>query len=228
MDISAREQKISAGELPSDWQCLNCVLDLAAHMRKISAAILVVLALGIAVAQQTKQPHFATSDTGISVHLHQPHGSFVAGQSVQVQVNLYNEGKQTLIVCRKLEVGNQSCFWDFEMRDASGHMLPTGKLAVDSIPGPPAPFPEALISNWIALAPKYQYGTMLWLDFAFPPKPRPGNYKVRAILHSLGPSGDLYYNDVRQYPEELAKLPYAGWNGKAVSNWISVTIVAAK
>lgn len=107
-------------------------------------------------------------------------------------------------------------------------MLPSGKLAVDSIPGNPAPFVNALISNWIALAPKYKYGTMFSLDFAFPPTPEPGNYRVRATLTSHGPSGDLYYNDLVHYPDELASLPYAGWNGRTVSNWVWITIIAAK
>jgi hypothetical protein len=137
-----------------------------------------------------------------------------------------------------LEVGSQSCFWDFETRDASGRISPGAKFVVDSIPGTPAPFPSALISNWVALAPKYKYGTMLNLELALPWKPQPGqhtvckiqpgHYMVRAILSSDGPGGQSVYNDLLHYPNELANLPYPGWKGKAVSNWVSITIIAAK
>lgn len=150
------------------------------------------------------------------------------GRPIEVQLDLSNDSKQTLLVCRDVDVTSDSCHWEFESRDASGHISPGWGYAADRFIEAPAPFPNALISNWIALAPKYKYGTMLGLGLAFHSTPRPGRYKVRATLTSLGPSGPLYYNDLVHYPNELANLPYPGWKGKAVSNWISIAIIAAK
>ena len=195
-------------------------------MREISAGIFFVVALGIASVVQAQQPHFVTTADGISVHLNQPPGPFTAGKFIQVQVDVTNDSKQTLLVCRDLDVGNHSCYWDFETRDASGRVLPVLKYAFDRFIEAPVPFPNALISNWIALAPKYKYGTMLGLGLALPGTPKPGHYRVRATLTSDGPSGESVYNDLLHYPNELANLPYTGWKGKAVSNWVSITIIA--
>jgi hypothetical protein len=207
-------------------------------MDKISIAILILLILGVTAVPQRQQSHFVTTGVGISVHLGQPPGPFAVGEPIHVRVDLSNDSKQTLMVCRDLDIGSESCFWEFETRDASDHSLPTGKLAADRIPAAPAPFPNALISNWTALAPKYKYGTMLSLELALPWKPQPGHhtvwklqpgrYRVRAILTSDGPSGESVYNDLPHYPNELASLPYPGWKGKAVSNWVSITIIEAK
>lgn len=197
-------------------------------MSEISAGIFVVLILSIASAAQAQQPHFVTTADGISVHLHQPPGPFVVGKFIQVQMEVLNDSKQTLMVCRDLDVGSESCFWDFETRDASGRTLPVLKYAFDRFIEAPVPFPNALISNWIALPPKYKYGMMLGLGLALPGTPKPGHYRVRAILTSNGPSGESVYNDLLHYPNELASLPYPGWKGKAVSNWVSITIVASK
>lgn len=197
-------------------------------MREISAGIFVVLALAVASIAQVPEPHLVTTADGISVHLHQPPGPFAVGKFIQVQMDVTNESKQTLIVCRDVDITSDACHWEFEARDASGRILPTLNYAADRFIEAPAPFPNALISNWIALAPKYKYGTALDLGLALPGMPRPGRYRVRAILSSLGPSGGLYYNDLLHYPKELSDLPYPGWKGKAVSNWVFITIVAHK
>lgn len=197
-------------------------------MRKLSAGIFVVLALGVASAAQAQQPHFVTTADGISVHLHQPTGSFAFGKPIDVQMDVSNDSKQTLLVCRDLDIGSHACFWDFETRDASGRMLPSLNYAFDRFIEAPVPFPNALISNWIALAPNYRYGMMLTLGLALPGKPKPGRYRIRTILTSDGPSGESVYNDLLHYPNELANLPYPGWKGRAVSNWVSITIVAHK
>lgn len=197
-------------------------------MYKASASVIALFALSVMAGAQKPQPHFVTTVAGIAVHLHQPRSPFVVGEPIQVHVDLSNDSKQTLLVCRDVDITSDSCHWEFESRDASGRISPGLSYAADRFPGTPAPFPSALISNWIALAPKYKYGTMLNLDLAFPSTPKPGHYTVRAILTSDGPGGESVYNDLLHYPNELANLPYPGWKGKAVSNWISVTIIAPK
>ena len=88
-------------------------------------------------------------------------------------MDMSNDSKQTLLVCRDLDIGSESCFWDFETRDASGRILPVLKYAFDRFVEAPATFPNALISNWIALAPNYKYGMTLTLGLALPGKPKP-------------------------------------------------------
>lgn len=207
-------------------------------MGKTSVAALILLALGVTTGQGKQQPRFVTTGVGISVHLHQPPAPFAIGKPIKIQVDLSNDSKQTLLICRDVDTTSDSCHWEFESSDASGRISPGLNYAADRIPGSPSPFPNALISNWIALAPDYKYETMLNLDLAFPWKPQsanhavwkiqPGRYRVRAILTSDGPSSQSVYNDLVHYPNELANLPYPGWKGKAVSNWVSITIISAK
>ena len=197
-------------------------------MNKMVKTIVILILLGVPPSLQSQQPHFATTGTGISVRLRQPSGPFAAGEPIRVLAELSNDGNQTLLVCRDVDITSDFCHWEFESRDASGRVSPGLGYAADRFPNAPAPFPNALISNWIALAPKYEYETKVSLELAFPSKPKPGHYAVRAIFTSDGPSSQSVYNDLVHYPSELAALPYPGWKGKAVSNWVSITIVAPK
>jgi|GEM_PF-5786575 len=197
-------------------------------MHKATFGVVMLLAFSFRAGAQKPQPRFVTTDEGILVHLHQPRSPFLAGESIRVRAYLSNNSKHTLLVCRDVDMTSDSCHWEFESRDASGRISPGWKYAADRLLGTPAPFSSALISNWIALAPKYEYGTTLDLDLAFPSKPQPGRYTVRAILSSQGPNSPSMYNDLARYPKELANLPYPGWKGKAVSNWVSITIIGAK
>lgn len=176
---------------------------------------------------RSPHPKLKTVRAGLAVYLHKPQGPFKIGAPMRLEVDFSNDGKQPFLVCRDLSIGSESCFWQFETRDASGRPLPTAQLVADRIPGAPAPFPDALVSNWIALAPNYRYGMMLNIENALP-EPRPGHYTVRATLTSDGPGSQSVYNDLLHYPKELANLPYPGWRGRVVSNWVSIDIVSAK
>lgn len=197
-------------------------------MNKWTVGTLILVAFGVFARAQTPQPNLKTVDVGLAVRLHQPLVAIRAGEPIQVAVDLSNEGKQPILICRDLEFLSESCHWQFETRDASGRQLPGVMGVADRIVGAPMPFPNALISNWLTLAPNYKYGTMMDLEDAIPSKARPGRYTVRAILTSDGPGAQSVYNDLLHYPDELANLPYPGWKGKAASNWISVNVVSTK
>src|SRR5690348_11211431 len=87
------------------------------NMIKVFAALFILVAIGITAVPQKQQPQFVTTGVGISVHLRQPPGPFVFGKPIAVQMGVSNDSKQTLMVCRDLDIGSESCFWDFETRD---------------------------------------------------------------------------------------------------------------
>jgi hypothetical protein len=195
-------------------------------VEKSSFAILLLLAVVFAAGAQNQYSHFKTTETGLTIKLYQPARSLSLneGEPVHLEVELANDSKQTFLVCRDLNVGSDFCGWQFETRDALGHFLPTAQVVADRVVGTPAPFSNALISNWVALGPHYTYGTMLDIETAFPPSARAGRYTVRAIFVSGGPAGQSVYNDLLHYPNDLANLPYLGWKGAAKSNWVQVRI----
>jgi hypothetical protein len=168
-----------------------------------------------------------TRSGGISVRLIQPQHGFGAKGSLPLRVDITNEGNETLLVCRNLAY-DHFCSWAFEIHDSAGHAVPLWAFAGDSIVGSPAPFANALISNWIALAPHDTYGTTIDLGLVLGPHPRAGRYEVKVTFSSDGPDSQSVYNDLLHYPQELAALPYPGWKGTAQSNSVSVEIVASK
>jgi hypothetical protein len=159
----------------------------------------------------------------ISLRLSVPHHTYKIGKPIPAYIEISNKGKETLLVCRDL-TSPCPCYLEFETRDHSGGW----KSAADGPDGPPEPFPKVLISNWIALAPNSSYGKQTDVWAAFESKPRPGRYKLRAILSSFGPNEDSMNNELRVYPEEVAALPYSGWKGEVDSNWVWIDIVTGK
>jgi hypothetical protein len=194
-------------------------------MRNILAIVL-TLALGSRVTQGmgwSLSPGSRTSD--IVLRLVQPQHGFPLNKAVAVRVEISNEGDRPLLVSRDLDLASHFYSWDFETFDSGGNSIHTGKIAGDSVVGPPPPFSEALIAHWIVLGPHYTYGKTIDLGLALGLNPRPDRYRVRAILSSDGPNSPSVYNDLLHYPEELAKLPFAGWKGTTRSNAVSIEII---
>ena len=189
--------------------------------------VLISVVLGTLTGGSGYSSRIGTRSAGISVHVVQPQHAFGQKDSIPLHVDVSNEDKQTLLVCSNLE-SSEFCSLVFEARDAAGHQIPTVTGApADRGEGTPEPFPNVLISNWVALAPHYTYGTIIDFRYELGVNLRPGHYKVKAILSSDGPAA-LVYDDLRHYPEELAALPFPGWKGKVESNWVSIEIVASK
>lgn len=170
------------------------------------------------------EPNGAT----ISLRLVQPQTKFGNKESIPLRVEVSNDGVQTLLVCREINFTGKFCSWDFDIRDASGRSVPRWRTAGDRVVGNPDPFPNALIANWIALAPHYSYGTTIDLVDVLGPNSKPGRYKLKASLTSYGPDSASVYNDLLHYPKELSELPYSGWKGTAETNSISIDIVTSK
>jgi hypothetical protein len=197
-------------------------------MPRIFQATLVLALLAFVTPRSSRPSPRATTTPKVSVHFVQPQHSFGNKESIRLRVEISNEGDQTVLVCRDLDFTSDSCSWRFEVHDASGRSVPGEGIAGDRGEGPPDPFPNVLISNWIALAPHYVYGTAIDVSLAFGENPRPGRYKVKGTLFSGGPGEASDNNDLPRYPKELAALPFQGWKGKAESNSVWIQIVATK
>lgn len=194
-------------------------------MPKAIYAFLVFVMCGAMTQGISQSSSIEARNQGISAHCVQPQHAFGTKDSIPLRVEVTNEGEQTLLMCRDLDIASDFCNWDFEVYDASGRPVSGWKMVGDRVEGHTHAFPNVLISNWIALAPHYAYGTTIDLALFLGPDPLPGRYKVKATLSSSGPGDPSTKNDLVHYPKELAALPFPGWKGKAESNWVWVEIV---
>jgi hypothetical protein len=198
------------------------------QMSRFFQAALILALCGVVRPLLSQSSPPAIRGTEVSVHFVQPQHAFDTKESIRLRVELTNVSHQTLLVCRDLDFTSDSCSWGFDVHDASGRSVPGEGIVGDRGEGTPDPFPNVLISNWIALAPHYVYGTAIDVSLALGPNPRPGRYKVKATLFSGGPDEASSKNDLPRYPKELAALPFRGWKGKAESNSVWIQIAAKK
>lgn len=197
-------------------------------MRKILQGWMILALFAIATEAFGQRTPTNAHSHEISVRLIQPLHAFRSKQVVRLRVELSNEGNQTMLVCRDLDFTSDSCRWGFEVHDASGRPVLGENIVGDRGDGPPDPFPNVLISNWIALAPHYVYSTAIDVSLALGPNPRPGRCKVKGTLFSGGPGEASSKNDLPRYPKELAALPFVGWKGMVESNSVWIEIVSSK
>ena len=171
--------------------------------------------------QSTRQ---SANGSAISVRLVQPDYTFRPEDPFEVRVEINNVSDQTLLICRDLSVAStKSCSWTFSIHDATGRSVQSRGWSADRVVTKREDFATALITNWIATAPRYSYSTSIDISLAFW-QPAAGRYRLSATLRSDGPQGQSIYNDLSRYPDELAKLPYVGWSGDVQSNSIWITV----
>lgn len=149
------------------------------------------------------------------------------GEPILVKVELSNDGREPIFVGSQIPVNET---WIYRLTlgidDEDGNSSPGlwgGRFVAP--PDPKDSFASALAKAWIALPAGYSYGTTIEIDsdmFEFLKKP--GRYRLRAKYVSLGMDVPLYYNAVAKKPEEMAKLPFAGWKGETEGNslWIEI------
>ena len=150
------------------------------------------------------------------------------GEAIDLRITLENRGKATVFVGQSL--GRADWIYSVEVRvsDENGRVSPElhwmHPFMADYDPS--QPFVDALTRWWVPLPPDYNYGTVIQIDgtdLDFLRKP--GRYKIEVTYISYGMEEPLNYNRLAASPEEIKKLPYASWRGRAKSNSIWVLIV---
>jgi hypothetical protein len=206
--------------------------------RFIATAILTIALLPVLAfsAGRSLSRKFQSSETppdrttpNISLRFIEPVHPFASDAALEVEVELKNEGTQTVLVCRELSVraGNsRPCAWEFSVRYPPGREPHEGcGYAVDSWPGRPwDDFATVLIKDWVALAPGDSIRAQINLGMAFCHRPPPGRYQITGILTSFGLDSQSINNGLLIYSEEIKKLPYPGWKGSINSNKLWITI----
>lgn len=93
----------------------------------VAIAVVVFLQLGTSAPEQTgKNGSAAAKNTEppvLSLRLFSPAHSFPADGPIEIQAELRNEGGQTVLVCRNLDVrldNSVPCAWKFRIREVTG------------------------------------------------------------------------------------------------------------
>ncbi len=177
---------------------------------------------------QRRHPSVDSPSGDLRVTLKSGKQTYELGQPVDLHVTLENRGKVTVFVGQSL--GRVDWIYSAEVRvsDENGRVSPElhwmHPFMADYDPS--QPFIDALTRWWVPLPPACNYGTVIQIDgtdFDFLKKP--GRYKIEVTYISYGMEEPLNYNRLAASPEEIKKLPYGSWRGRAKSNSILVQLV---
>lgn len=150
------------------------------------------------------------------------------GEVLEVQVEIWNVGSQEIFIEKTV---HQLCADSpLSLTLELGPPLkprPGHGCAADCADNPKEDFTSRLVERWIPLPAGHFYGAVVRMDpDFFPQLETPGRWRLGGKYES---SGDLSHSfcaisPMPLNPEQIAKLPYKGWQGKEEANkvWIEV------
>ncbi|MHB8502562.1 MAG: hypothetical protein ACYDHE_16675 [Candidatus Acidiferrales bacterium] len=113
----------------------------------------------------------------------------------------------------------------FQVWNSSGRSFPTLSAASDCVlTANPDSLPTAVLKRWIALPPSTSYRSDVDLPVSKEVYMSPGRYRVAATYISGGIEEQYWQDCLKFSPEDIAKLPFPAWQGKAKSNFIWIEI----
>jgi hypothetical protein len=168
----------------------------------------------------------AQTPSAITIRIRPTQKFYVPGKPIQIRVELTNSGLRDLLVGRELSgVGKNPADVVFQVRNSSGTSLPTLSAASDCVlTASPDSLPTAVLKRWIALPPGTSYLSDVDLPVSQEVYMGPGRYRVAATYISGGIEEQYWQDCLKFSPEDIAKLPFPAWQGKAKSNFIWIEI----
>jgi hypothetical protein len=169
-------------------------------------------------------PAQTTPEIAISIGATQ--SVYLKGEPIRIRVELRNLGRRDLLVGRQLSgVGMNPADVAFQVWNSEGHALPGESAAADCVMvANTDSLAVAVLKRWISLPPGSSYITSVGLSLPPSSLERPGRYRVLATYISGGIKEQYWSDCLKTTPEEIAKLPFPAWEGKADSNsiWIQI------
>jgi len=153
--------------------------------------------------------------------------AIVAGDTLQLRVEIWNMGTKDLFICRDFHLRTaQFCIFtlSFEPR---GKAPRTDSAADVGFPNEKKEsFVDAMVRNWISIPPGHFYGGIVELDPSFYPElSEVGSYHIRGRYFSGGLLTPRNSNDLQAYPKEIGQLPGKSWQGEVYTNSVVVRVV---
>ena len=190
------------------------------------SSLLSCLAAGSAGVASPQSPENANKQIQVKVS---PKTRVVkAGEALEVQVEIWNVGSQEVFIEKTI---HQLCAYSPLLLTLElGPPLKTGQghgCVADCADNPEEDLTSKLVRRWIPLPAGHFYGAVVRMDpDSFPQLQTPGRWRLGGKYEA---SGDLStsicaISRTPLNPEQAAKLPYKGWQGKEETNrvWIEV------
>lgn len=165
----------------------------------------------------------------IDVKLSAPKSVIASGESLQLRVEIWNEGSSDVFVCKSFDMpGFPLCSLALFVEDNSGRSGSRHGIAADFSPWDKKPLSAVLMRDWIVLQPRHFYGAVVTVDpDSYPRLQKPGRYRLLAQYRSGGLMAG-YQGTVSADPDELAHLPAKSWRGEIESSPIVIHVVPKK
>jgi hypothetical protein len=148
------------------------------------------------------------------------------GNSIELRVEVQNNGPKTLFIGRDLEAPNNAMS-RLELYLEHDHRLdkPMSNSAADYLPDDKEPFSNILAREWLPLPPNHFYGqTVVMSPSDFPRLRTPGRYRVKGQYISEGFGSPRQDNPFRARAADISKLPYTAWEGEIETNSVWITV----
>ena len=160
----------------------------------------------------------------VRLTLHRTHIS--PGQSIELRVEVQNNGPKTLFIGRNLEAPNNAMSrLELYLEHDHRRDRPMSNSAADYLPDEKEPFSNILTREWLPLPPNHFYGqTLVMSPTDFPRLKTAGRYQVKGQYISEGFGSPREDSPFRTRAAEIAKLPYTAWEGEIETNSVWVTV----
>jgi hypothetical protein len=156
--------------------------------------------------------------------------NFSLGEAISVQVQLYNSGKNSILISNSVSLGGGVANLDLTLRDSSDKVSPRTDMTNDHFPAQDRPNAASnFLRYWMLLKPGNFLTTTVTIDqliFAFLSKP--GRYKLSGEYYSNGLAYPPTYRSLGLSDEDVRSLPYPCWTGKIQVNEVYLRIVPGK
>jgi hypothetical protein len=177
----------------------------------------------------------AATDSGhrLSVRISANKTRIRPGESVVLDVEIWNEGKQDVFIFKEFSHPDDPLNGlDIKFYQGAGLEVPNSSERVAAVDVQPFYLPKgASVTNGlaiccIALAPGHFYGGQFVINSTMFDRLRiPGRYRVLGRYWSEGLLAANINNPLLDYAEELKKLPYGSWTGEVETNSLSIEVL---
>jgi len=194
--------------------------------RSVLWLVVAALAGMAAQARGAKHQEKRVDAPEVAVHLEVLKKVLPVGESLPLRFEILNKGTTDIFVGKHfLDLANSTARLELSLKDRSGWHRSAIGSAGDYLPDSGESFASALVRDWLALPPGGFYGATAFVSPAeFPQLLKPGRYCIQGKYISAGVRAPVYFNALRNHPDEIARLPYDSFVGELRTNsvWIQV------
>ena len=169
----------------------------------------------------------------LEVRISPPESVVVLGETLRLRVEILNNGRQDVLVCKDFLSG--ACDLRFSFDPVA--RVPHAVVSKDCTPyewsthaAPPRnELERILVEDWVPIAPQHFYGVAVNLEpTAYPELQVAGNYRVSGRFSSGGFLDQYCYYKLKPFSKEVTDLPTKSWRGAVSTNAVLVRVSSKK